>query len=156
MAIQKNDRAKNKLHERVKVLAEFRYLLRRFLKFSEEAAEVAGTSAQQYQLLQVVAAVPEGVQASISYIAERMVLRHNSAVELVGRAERSGLVRRQDDAVDHRRALITLTEAGELLLEGLVRSHWPELERQGPDLLEALGRLLHDEAAAEKRGRETR
>jgi DNA-binding MarR family transcriptional regulator len=134
------------LQERVKALAEFRFQLRRFLSFSEEAAEIAGISAQQYQLLQVVAAAPVGVQASISYVAERMVLRHNSAVELVGRAERSGLVRRQEDAADHRRALISLTAEGEAMLEGLVERHWVELESQGPELMMALERLLGDGA----------
>ncbi|WP_213806943.1 helix-turn-helix domain-containing protein [Granulicella sp. dw_53] len=152
MATRRNT-AKSKLDERVKVLAEFRYLLRRFLSFSEEAAEAAGTSAQQYQLLQVVAAAPDGEQASISYIAERMVLRHNSAVELVGRAERSGLVSRTEDAADHRRALITLTADGQTLLERLVGSHWAELERQGPGLLEALGNLLTADVAVGGRDR---
>lgn len=128
--------------ERVRVLADFRYCLRRFVSFSEEAAELMGTSAQQYQLLQVVASVPDGTQASISYIADRMILRHNSAVELVGRAERGGLVRRQEDAADHRRALITLTTEGQEMLVSLVERHWGELERQGPELMETLAKLL--------------
>jgi DNA-binding MarR family transcriptional regulator len=156
MTTQKRNAAKRKLNARVKVLAEFRYRLRRFLSFSEETAEAAGTSAQQYQLLQVVAAASEWEQASISYIAERMVLRHNSAVELVGRVERSGLIRRQEDATDHRRALITLTADGEALLERLVSRHWAELERQGPELLKALEQLLSDEAADESQGSEMR
>jgi len=142
--------------ERVKALAEFRYQLRRFLSFSEEAAERAGISAQQYQLLQVVAAAPVGAQASISYVAERMVLRHNSAVELVGRAERSGLVRRQEDTSDHRRALISLTAEGEAMLEDLVARHWMELERQGPELMTAMERLLGDGALITRQRSETR
>jgi DNA-binding MarR family transcriptional regulator len=153
MPTPKQERTRSELHDRVKALAGFRHLLRRFLSFSEEAAEAAGTSAQQYQLLQVVAAAPDGVHASISYIADHMVLRHNSAVELVGRAERSGLVGRQEDAADHRRALITLTPAGEEMLQGLVRSHWAEMERQGPALLKALSRLLQDQAAEDKQER---
>ncbi len=130
--------------EQIQALGEFRYCLRRFMSFSEEAAEAAGTSAQQYQLLQVIAGVPNGVTASISYVAERMVLRHNSAVELVGRAERSGLVQRREDATDHRRALVTLTGAGQGVLESLVALHWTELERQGPELMRTLERLLGD------------
>jgi DNA-binding MarR family transcriptional regulator len=70
---------------KLKELAEFRYQLRRFLSFSEVASEATGISAQQYQVLQVIATVPEGRPASISYLAERMMVRHNSAVELVDR-----------------------------------------------------------------------
>jgi DNA-binding MarR family transcriptional regulator len=137
-------------------LAEFRYQLRRFLSFSEAAAEMAGISAQQYQLLQVVGAAPMSRRASISYVAERMVLRHNSAVELVGRAERSGLVRRQEDEADHRRALISLTLEGEAMLEDLVTRHWIELESQGPQLMKALERLLDDGAMTARQRNETK
>src|ERR1700750_1061623 len=87
-------------------LAEFRYRLRRFMSFSEVASEAAGISAQQYQLLQVIASVPSEVASSITYVAERMMLKHNSAVELIDRAERSGLVRRVADENDHRRSLL--------------------------------------------------
>jgi hypothetical protein len=66
-------------------LAEFRYQLRKFLSFSENVSESRGIPAQQYQLLQVVAMVPEGQESSISYIAERMMVRHNSAAELVAK-----------------------------------------------------------------------
>ncbi len=60
-------------------LAEFRYQMRKFLRFSEAASERCGIGAQQYQLMQVIAAKPEGQQSSISYLADRMILRHNSA-----------------------------------------------------------------------------
>jgi DNA-binding MarR family transcriptional regulator len=56
----------------------------------KSASERCGIPAQQYQLMQVIAAIPEGQQASITYLAERMILRHNSTVELVDRAERAG------------------------------------------------------------------
>jgi hypothetical protein len=59
--------------------------------------------------MQVIAAMPEDQQSSISYLAERMILRHNSMVELVDRAERSGLVRREHDEKDLRRSLVQLT-----------------------------------------------
>src|ERR1700679_732976 len=96
----------------IQTLAEFRYQLRRFLSFSESATEQRGIAAQQYQLIQAIAAVPEGLRASISYLAERMVLRHNSTVELVDRAERAGLVRRESDPKDMRRSLVLLTSHG--------------------------------------------
>ena len=151
MSLQKTERGRRSLHARVQVLAEFRFRLRQFLSFSEEAAEAIGTSAQQYQLLQVIEAAPEGVPASISYIAERMVLRHNSADELVGRAERTGLVRREEDASDHRRALITLTEAGHTTLATLVAQHWVELEQSGLELRKALDRLLVESLSPRKK-----
>jgi DNA-binding MarR family transcriptional regulator len=123
-------------------LAEFRYRLRRFLGFSEVAAEEAGISAQQYQLLQVVATVPEERECSISYLAERMLLRHNSAVELVDRAARSGLVRRVADEADQRRSLVEITERGSRLLAALVEAHLLEIETEGPEMLRALEHLL--------------
>ena len=76
---------------RLNRLAEFRYQLRKFLSFSETEAERFGIAAQQYQLMQVIGALPTGESASITFLAERMILRHNSTVELVDRAERAGL-----------------------------------------------------------------
>ncbi len=135
------------LPERLKELAEFRYRLRQFLSFSEAAAEAEGISAQQYQLLQVIAAVPEGEASSISYIAGRMLLRHNSAVELVDRAERLGLVRRVSDEQDLRRSLVELTERGAELLNRLVEMHLAEIVKEGPGLFEALNALMEGEPA---------
>src|SRR5580693_662574 len=109
MALGKKNRAGWVAPAKLKELAEFRYRLRRFLSFSEMASEALGISAQQYQVLQVIATVPEGRAASISYLAERMMVRHNSAVELVDRTEKVGLVRRVADESDHRRSLIEIT-----------------------------------------------
>jgi DNA-binding MarR family transcriptional regulator len=127
---------------KLKELAEFRYQLRRFLSFSEMASEALGISAQQYQVLQVISAVPEGRPASISYLAERMMVRHNSAVELVDRAERSGLVRRVTDERDHRRSLVEVTALGGDVLSQLVGQHLTELETAGPEMSRALRRLI--------------
>ena len=123
---------------RLKELAEFRYQLRQFLSFSEIASERHGIQAQQYQLLQVIAATPHGQAASISYLADRMVLRHNSTVELVDRAERAGLVRRHTDERDLRRSLIKLTPQGEQVLRALVPEHLSELDRLAEQLVHAL------------------
>jgi DNA-binding MarR family transcriptional regulator len=122
----------------LKELAEFRYLLRTFLSFSEVASEREGIQAQQYQLMQVIAALPGGEQASISYIAERMVLRHNSTVELVDRAEKAGLVARRNDPKDLRRSLVVLTPTGEELLRRLVLQHIADVRRVGDDLIRAI------------------
>ncbi len=126
----------------IKELAAFRFELRQFLAFSEMASERAGIQAQQYQLMQVIAAMPAGQQSSISYLAERMVLRHNSTVELVDRAERAGLVERRNDARDLRRSLVVLTPKGEEILRQLVKEHVNEVKRRGSVLLDSLQHVM--------------
>ena len=125
--------------EQLSRLAEFRFQLRRFLNFSETEAERFGIAAQQYQLMQVVGAQPAGSSASISLIAERMILRHNSTVELVDRAERAGLVRRVSDERDLRRSLVVLTPQGHGVLDHMAVAHLEQLEGEAGDrLLRAL------------------
>jgi DNA-binding MarR family transcriptional regulator len=135
-------------------LAEFRYRLRRFLSFSEVASEAVGISAQQYQLLQVVAAVPANEESSISYVAERMMVRHNSAVELVDRAEKSGLVRRVADESDHRRSLLEITERGGEVLARLVAEHLTEIEAEGPEMMRSLQRLIGGRSGSARKSSE--
>ncbi len=124
--------------DRLKSLAEFRYQMRKFLNFSEIASERCGVPTQQYQLMQVIAAIPEDQQASITYLAERMILRHNSTVELVDRAERAGLVSRQSDPKDMRRSLVHLTPEGQVILNRLVAEHLSELAPRCEHLITAL------------------
>jgi DNA-binding MarR family transcriptional regulator len=90
----------------LRTLAEFRFELRCFLHFSERAALEAGLHPQQHQLLLQVAGVLEGTAVTIAYVAERLGLKHNSAVELVDRSEREGLMARTVDAADKRRAIM--------------------------------------------------
>jgi DNA-binding MarR family transcriptional regulator len=123
---------------KLKSLAEFRFQMRKFLSFSESASERCGIPAQQYQLMQVIAAIPERQQASITYLAERMILRHNSTVELVDRAERAGLVRRESDPKDMRRSLVLLTAQGHEILDRLVAEHLRELSPLCEHLIHAL------------------
>jgi len=141
MGVKMNERSfvsTDRLHK----LAEFRFQLRKFLRFSEIAAEAAGISVQQYQMLQVIAAMPEGQGASISYLAERMILRHNSAVELVDRAVRAGMVRRESDDEDLRRSIVRLMPEGEKMLDQLIPLHLHELDVRGRDITAALEILL--------------
>lgn len=128
---------------RLRELAEFRFQLRQFLSFSEISSERHGIQAQQYQLLQVIAAAPAGQPASVSYLADRMVLRHNSTVELVDRAERAGLVRRHTDERDLRRSIIKLTPTGEQVLRTLVAEHVQELERLAERIVHSLRAVSH-------------
>jgi DNA-binding MarR family transcriptional regulator len=135
---------------RLPQLAEFRYQLRRFLNFSETEAERLGVATQQYQLMQVIGALPDGQSASISYLADRMVLRHNSTVELVDRAERAGLVSRTADERDLRRSLVVLTAKGQTILEQLIAAHTEKLDGEaGEQLLRSLRRLREAESGTE-------
>jgi DNA-binding MarR family transcriptional regulator len=123
-------------------LAEFRFQLRKFLHFSSLAAEAAGLRAQQYQLLQCVWGMPEELDPTIANVAARMLLKHNSAVELVDRTIEQGLLRRCPDPTDHRRILLRMTPLGEKLLASLAAWHLRELEDTGPELIRALRRVL--------------
>lgn len=123
-------------------LAEFRFQLRKFLHFSSLAADAAGIRAQQYQLLQCVWGMPEELDPTIANVAARMLLKHNSAVELVDRTIEQGLLRRCPDPTDHRRILLRMTPLGEKLLGGLAAWHLRELEEAGPELIRALRRVL--------------
>ncbi len=129
-------------HEAFQRLAEFRFQLRRFLSFSNTVAENAGLRPQQYQLLQCVAGMPDDLPPTIANVAERMLLRHNSAVELVDRTIAQGLLRRVADPQDHRRILLRVTTQGERILASLAVYHLAELEEAGPELIRALRRIL--------------
>jgi DNA-binding MarR family transcriptional regulator len=129
-------------------IAEFRFRLRRFLSFSEAASEELGIPAQQYQLIQVIAAAPGDKAVTISYIAERMLLRHNSAVELVDRAERAGRVLRVADESDHRRSVVEITAEADAVLSQLVERHLAELQSEGPALIRALQKIVVDGGAS--------
>lgn len=133
-------------------LAEFRYHLRKFLNFSEGVSEEAGLHPQQYLLLQAVAAVPKDEMPTIAYVAARLYLRHNSTVELVDRTERQGMLKREIDAVDHRKVLLRLTPRGKKQLTSLVEQHYAQLKQWAPEMIEVLRRVTgeHDEAAQEK------
>ena len=122
----------------LRTLAEFRFELRCFLHFSERAALEAGLHPQQHQLLLQVAGVLEGTAVTIAYVAERLGLKHNSAVELVDRSEHEGLLARAKDAADKRRAVLRLTRKGRLLLDRLANDHARELNELGPRLATTL------------------
>ncbi len=123
-------------------LAEFRYQLRRFLRFSEQAARAAGLEPQQHQLLLALKGLPEGKKATIGALAERLQLAHHSTVELVDRLVERGFIQRSRDEADQRQVLITLTPQGEDVLRNLSLSHRAELHSVGPALVQALNTLL--------------
>jgi DNA-binding MarR family transcriptional regulator len=123
-------------------LAEFRYQLRRFLRFSERAARAAGLEPQQHQLLLAVKGLPEGRKATISALAERLQLAHHSTVELVDRLAERGFIERCRGEGYQRWVFVILTSQGEAVLRTLSSAHRAELQSTGPALVEALTLLL--------------
>jgi DNA-binding MarR family transcriptional regulator len=117
--------------------ADFRYAIRRFLRYSEKQARACGITPQQHMLLLIVRGHPSYPAVSIGEIAERLQLRHHSASLLVERGVQRGLLRREKDAVDRRRALVSLTEEGERILACITQANKQELNA----LDEALFRL---------------
>lgn len=128
--------------EQYQRLAEFRFHMRRFLHFSSKAASRAGLHAQQYQLLQCIKGLPPELEPTIANVAARMMLKHNSAVELVDRTVEQGYLERRLSPMDHRCILLRLTASGERMLGSLVKHHLQELDETGPELIRALRRVL--------------
>lgn len=122
-------------------LAAFRYALRQFLRFSEEAAQAAGITAQQHQGLLAIKGYPGRDQITVGELAERLQLRHHSAVGLIDRLVAENLVSRAPSAEDRRQVLIQLTSRGETLLEELSSVHRDELKRIGPEMQLLLERV---------------
>jgi DNA-binding MarR family transcriptional regulator len=136
-----NDRSKKTAHQRLQTLAEFRYALRQFLHFSEEAAAKAGLHPQQHQLLLQIAGRPPGVAPTISYVAERLGLRHHTVVELSKRCEEQGLIRRTQNTHDRRCVELQATSQGRQLLQSLSEDHAHELYDLAPRLIAALTQI---------------
>jgi DNA-binding MarR family transcriptional regulator len=121
-------------------LAGFRYALRKFARYSEAAAEEAGLTPRQHQVLLAIRVGPGGA-LTVGELAERLFLRPHSASELVQRMEEQGLLRRETGGADKRLVRLRLHERGETLLEHLSRSHRAELRRLRPMLQELLDGL---------------
>jgi DNA-binding MarR family transcriptional regulator len=126
-------------------LATFRYALRRFLRFSEIEVEAVGLTPQQYQALLAIKGFPGRDVVAIGELAERLQIRHHSAVGLVDRLALQGLVVREQAPDDKRQVLVSLTPHGAGLLEKLAVMHREELRRIGPELNEVLERLARIE-----------
>lgn len=122
-------------------LAAFRFALRQFLRFSEEAAQTANLTPQQHQALLAIKGFPGRETVNIHELAERLHLRHHSAVELVDRLAGEKLARRLPDKSDGRKVLIALTARGEQVLEKLSSVHRRQLNRIGPQLATLLTEL---------------
>ena len=123
-------------------LAAFRQGLREFLSFSEDAAERVGLLSQHYQAMLVLRACPEGLTVSINDLARQLLIKHNSAVGLVDRLVKEGLVRRTVSATDRRKVELQLSARGRQVLAKLAAMHRRELERIGPELKRLIAEVL--------------
>jgi len=135
----------------LQALAEFRYQLRGFLRFSKQAAYQVDLHPQQHQLLLQVAGAPEGALASIAYAAGRLGLRHNSVVELENRSVTEGLFIRTPDPQDRRRVLLEITLKGWRILKNLSQNHARELRELGLLLVRSLRRIERADRAQIRR-----
>jgi DNA-binding MarR family transcriptional regulator len=122
-------------------LAEFRYQIRRYLAFGDKAAEAAGLRSRQYQLLLALKGLPDGMDASIKNLADRLGIRHHSTVELVDRLEKRGLIKRERGSVHRSFVFVRITREGEMMLRKLVASRKADLKVAGPILVKALTTL---------------
>jgi DNA-binding MarR family transcriptional regulator len=123
-------------------LAALRGSLRRFQRFSQEAARAAGLTPQQHQALLAIKGSPGRDYLSVGELAESLQLRHHSAVGLADRLARRRLVRRTASTADRRRVELRLTREGEACIEQLSAAHLLELRHLGPrisQLLESVG-----------------
>jgi DNA-binding MarR family transcriptional regulator len=131
-------------------LADFRYEIRRFLNFSEQAARSAGIEPQQHQMLLAIKGLPADRRPTIGVIAERLQLQHHSAAELASRLQAKGLLQRKREAADRREVLLMLTPPGERLLRELSFPHRAELRSAGPTLLRALEAVIRGDRSARR------
>jgi len=129
-----------------RALAEFRYQIRRYLAFSDQAAEAAGLPSRQYQLLLALKGLPDRAEPTIRTLAERLGTRHHSTVELVDRLEQRGLVKRERSDVHRSFVFVRITEEGETMLRKLVASRKADLKVAGPILVKTLTTLTKQNA----------
>lgn len=122
-------------------MAAFRYHLRRFLHFSEEAAQQVGLAPQQHQAMLTIKGFPGRDYVTIGELAEWLQIKHHSAVGLVNRLVGQGLVTRNAGTEDRRQVYISLTEHGIELLSELTAAHKAEVRRVRTTLQELMDRL---------------
>lgn len=117
--------------EDLEAMSEFRYRLRRFLRFSENVTHIAGVTPLQYQLMLHVRGIPGRRWASVGELAERLQAAPNGTAALVSRCETAGLVVRKPGQADRRQVEVHLTGKGERLLNRLAALHKAEIKASG-------------------------
>jgi DNA-binding MarR family transcriptional regulator len=119
-------------------LAAFRLAIRRFLAIADANAREAGLTAQQHQaLLSIKGGYPDQEEISIGDLADHLLLKNHSAVELVARLVKAGLVVREPSKEDRRRVCIRITSRGEEVLDRLSGANLREL-RASVEIMQAL------------------
>jgi DNA-binding MarR family transcriptional regulator len=116
-----------------RTLAAFRHALRKFQFYSEQASRALGLTAQQYQALLAIKGHDDIQPFTVKVLAQFLMIKHNSAVELVDRIAELGLVERKHTEPDRRRVVIELTPHGRQMLRRLVSIHRRELHRVAPE-----------------------
>lgn len=123
-------------------LADLRYHIRGFLVVREAAARAAGLEPQQYLVLLQIKGLEGQMPATVGVLAERLHIKHHSAVELVDRLCARKLVARQRSRHDRRQVIVEMRPAGRAVLERLATHSLAELQNVGPALIEVLTRLI--------------
>jgi DNA-binding MarR family transcriptional regulator len=131
-------------------MAELRYQIRCFLRFSENAARRAGIEPRQHQLLMAIKGLPSGAKPTISVLAERIQLQHHSTVELIDRLVDRGFICRLRATDDRRQVLVKLTGEGEAFLRRLALHHWHELQSVGPTFVKVLQTLIEKSSTSSR------
>ncbi len=127
--------------EDYEALAAFRYLLRKFLRFSKDFLRAkAGLNPEQYEALLAVKAFPSE-NLTITQLSERLQVKHHSAVNIVDRLVERKLLRRQAGEEDRRERHLELTDKGVQLIEDLARVHYTELSKRSGEMIKGLQRL---------------
>lgn len=125
-----------------RALAAFRYSLQRYLVFADQSARASGLSRPQYIVLLALKGAPPDSKTTIGYLAERLKVRHHSAVGLVDRMTKRGLVRRSAGDTDQREVFVYLTSKGNRLLQSVAGRNLAELRSAHADLKEILRAVL--------------
>lgn len=148
------------LHPNYKLMAEFRYQIRRFLRFSEDTARAGGLEPQQYQFMLALKGLTADVRPRVGEIAERLQIQHHSTVELVDRLARRGLIKRRRSDSDRREVILELTPRGDKVVQELALRHWAEYREMAPDLIVSLKKVIRqtqtDDGPRPGKGKATR
>jgi DNA-binding MarR family transcriptional regulator len=133
-----------------RALAELRYRIRHFIQGGDAAAQRSNLEPQQYLMLLAIRGLPQGAVATIRTLAERVALKHHSAVELIDRLESHGLVRRSRSEGDKREVRVSLLPQGSKLLDRVARERLSELKASGVALANAIIALVQHKHRSQK------
>ena len=142
--------------EEYQALAELRYRIRHFIQEGDAAAQRCNLEPQQYLMLLAIRGLPKGMAATIRTLAERMALKHHSAVELIDRLESHQLVRRSRSPGDKREVRVSFLPRGSKLLERVARERLSELKASGVALADAITALVKRNKKPKPHGRKSR